>query len=173
LEVHVQDPEGNTSSGIKVRITGGPSRVPDGSTDAAGIARFELQPGDYIVNAAFRAAVWEPAQVKKGSLAPGKTFVVRMKKLVSGFLAVSVHSAGTPEAGATVTVAQAVHAPQKTDADGNAFFSLLPGTYQVSAVSADGKSSGATSVTIKPEETTQADIGLQLPIGEVPPTGGA
>lgn len=171
LEVQVQDPEGAVSGGVTVRVTGGPSSPPDALTDSSGIARFELLPGEYFVNAAFRAHVWQPGHIKKDSLKPGETFVLRLKKMATGQLSVTVllrdDSDVSPEVGATVTVAKAVHAPQKTDGNGQAHFALPPGTYTVSAVSADGKLSNSDSVTIGNDKP--ADLTLVLQPGNEKP----
>lgn len=160
LEVRVDDRDGSPLPGAKVRISSGPSTPPDGTTDSGGIAKFELEPGDYHVNAAFEAFVFEPRRVRKSDLVPGKTHSITMKKIITGGLEVTVTQDGAPVAGATVSVSPSVHAAQQTSSEGQAYFELAEGSYTVNAVSADGKSSGTGTGQVKSDVDTPVPISL-------------
>ena len=80
VQVHVHDKEGAPVDKAMVRISTGPASPPDGQTNSAGIATFQLVPGEYHVNAAKRDIVWQPAHIKPGALQPGATYPVTLNK---------------------------------------------------------------------------------------------
>lgn len=80
VEVHVHDENGAPVDKAMVRISTGPTSPPDGQTNSAGIASFQLAPGEYHVNAAKRDVVWQPAYVAPGKLQPGATYPVTLNK---------------------------------------------------------------------------------------------
>ena len=69
LEVQVTNPiYKEPAKGATVRLSTGPTQAPDQVTDANGITRFEIAPGEYHINAAHKSQVWQPAKVKQGTL---------------------------------------------------------------------------------------------------------
>ena len=160
VEVGYQDSPGGFG-GVTVRLSTGPTTVPDQVTDANGITVFpNLEPGEYHVNAAKEANVWRPGHVKQGSLVPGQTHSIRLREVLTGILQVKTISPGEIETGATVTVTPGNHASQRTGEDGLAYFTLLPGSYQASAVSADGEWIGSSKATVKTDQASTAIVHL-------------
>ena len=80
VEVHVHDENGAPVDKAMVRISTGPTSPPDGQTNSAGIAKFQLAPGEYHVNAAKLDVVWQPAHIAPGKLQPGATYPVTLNK---------------------------------------------------------------------------------------------
>ena len=68
--------------------------------------------------------------------------------------------AATIETGATVSVSPGNHAPQRTGEEGTAYFDLLPGSNQVSAVDADGEWFGEGTGTVTADQHSFVSVNL-------------
>jgi uncharacterized membrane protein len=166
LEVHVTDAEGNPGPGVTVRISTGPTAVPDGTTDANGIVTFALLPGEYHVNAAFRNVVWQPAHVRPGALVPGQTYPVTMNKPIlpeeqeTGKVMGIVMDEATNAPVETATMSVGGQGPNSVGV-GVFFFDQLPPGSQPFSVTAPGYTAQQGNVTVVAGEQVTQDVFLK------------